>query len=271
MQALGNDFVVVDTRGGQPPLTAEEAGTLGDRHFGVGCDQVLELSDPGLAGAAARYRVFNADGSSAEHCGNGVRCVALYLADGGAGAANGSMVIEMESGDAARVALLANRQVRVSMGVPDFSPAAIPLAVETEAEEYEAMLPTGPVRFAALSTGNPHAVITVADVDSAAVGEIGPAVQALAQFPEQANVGFVEVVDAGRLRLRVYERGAGETLACGTGACAAAVVMIRKQQVQSPVCVALPGGELEIAWEGPGSEIFMTGPGHSVFEGEIEL
>ncbi|MBT8447165.1 MAG: diaminopimelate epimerase [Gammaproteobacteria bacterium] len=274
MQALGNDFVVVDARGSDRRLAGEQARALADRHFGVGCDQVLELSTPGLAGAAARYRVFNADGSSAEHCGNGVRCVARYLArtqSATVGAANGHMTIELENGQAAEVELLAGELVRVSMGEPDFAPASIPLDVADQADYYEAALPAATVRFAAVSTGNPHAVIEVADTGAAAVGDIGPALQALPLFPRQANVGFVEVVNDQHLRLRVYERGAGETLACGTGACAAAVVMIRDGRARSPVTVQLPGGELEIAWDGPGSEIFMTGPGQFVFEGEIEL
>ncbi len=215
------------------------------------------------------YRIFNADGSEVAQCGNGARCFARFVRAKGliardviqVATAAGQMTLEIIGG----------KQVKVDMGVPRFTPAEIPLAVSEEATEYSLAIEGQQWFFGAVSLGNPHAVITVPDIDKAPVQEIGAKIENHLLFPERINVGFMEVLDFHAIRLRVFERGAGETLACGSGACAASVVGIEQGRLQSPVKVALPGGELEIEWSGRGSSVMMTGPAEFVFEGEIML
>lgn len=270
MHGLGNDFVVLDQRTHSYALTSAQLAHVADRRFGIGCDQILSIEPPTQATAAVRYRVFNADGGSAEHCGNGVRCVARYLAR--EGVVRGDRVMVEIGTDVFELALLADEMVRVDMGPPRFAPAAIPLAVPTELARYPVTCDGLDYEFGAVSMGNPHAVFAVTDVATAAVQPIGAALQAHALFPQRVNVGFMQIVTRDHIRLRVFERGVGETKACGTGACAAVAIGRRWAQLDAAVEVELSGGRLHIAWDGdPQHSLWMTGPATFVFEGTIEL
>ncbi len=271
MHGAGNDFVVLDLRAGTPPPTAELAAKLGDRHFGVGCDQILTIEAPRAAGSIASYRIWNSDGSNSRQCGNGARCIAAWLVRDGA-AQGAAFSIDSPVGTH-KVAKLSDTLYSIELGVPDFVPAHIPLAgFDATQDFYEALTAGGMVRFfGAVSMGNPHAVIEVDDAARARVGEIGPALQGSATFPESVNVGFAQVVDDANIKLRVYERGAGETLACGSGACAAAAVLMRRGRVGDDVSIELPGGTLRIQWAGEGKPVVMSGPARFVFEGEFPL
>ena len=268
MHGAGNDFVVLDLRDGAPPPAPDLCRALADRRTGVGCDQILTIEPPLSAGALAGYRIWNADGSSSGQCGNGARCVAAWLLRAGA---TDAQRFELDSPAGLHVVqALGDGHYRIAMGVPRFEPAQVPMAgVDRAATGYALALPqVGSVRFGAVSMGNPHAVIEVDDVDAADVARIGPALQASPMFPESVNVGFAQVLDRGRIRLRVYERGVGETLACGSGACAAVAVLVRAGRVDRDVAVALPGGELRIAWPDDAAGVSMAGPTAFVFEGE---
>ncbi len=267
MHGLGNDFVVVDCREHPLPLDVAAIRKLGDRHFGVGFDQLLTIERARDAGAAFAYGVWNTDGSTARQCGNGVRCVARWLVRDGALGTSGSVKLESPSGPVA-VELLADGRVRADMGEPRFAPAAIPLAVENEQDRYRIDVAGNDVEIGAVSIGNPHAVVEVDDVATAAVEALGPQVEHADAFPERCNVGFVERRSRSAVGLRVWERGVGETLACGSGACAAVAVLRKRGEVDNEVAVALPGGMLEIRWNGPGETLWMTGPATFVFEGE---
>ncbi len=269
MQGLGNDFVLLDARQRALLPTPAQLRQLADRRYGVGCDQILLIDAPSLPGATVRYRVFNADGSPAQHCGNGVRCVARYLAHHD-GLPAGSLRVEIGGRDY-ELQLTADGMVRVDMGEPDFAPAALPLRVAAPAARYPFAFEGASWPFGAVSMGNPHAVFDVPDVEAAPVGTLGPLLQADAMFPERVNVGFMQVLDEGHIRLRVFERGAGETPACGTGACAAVAVGRLWGRLGPQVSVRLTGGELRIDWPGPGHRLWMSGPAVSVFAGEIEL
>ncbi len=270
MHGLGNDFVLLDQRERQFGLSAAQIAQLADRRFGIGCDQVLSLETPNSAAAAVRYRVYNADGSSAEHCGNGVRCVARYLAGRGEAAA-GKVLVEIGQ-QVFELRLLDDGLVRVDMGAPRFTPADIPLAVDAEADSYPLSFDGQALAFGAVSMGNPHAVFEVAATDSAPVAALGALLQDHALFPRRVNVGFMQVVSPEHIRLRVFERGAGETLACGTGACAAVAVGRRWRRLGAEVRVTLRGGELTIAWDGHRDHsLWMTGPATFVFEGNMDL
>ena len=268
MHGAGNDFVVLDLRDGRAAPDPDQCRALADRHAGVGCDQLLTVEPPLQAGSVASYRIWNADGSVSGQCGNGARCVAAWLVRDGS-AQGARFHLDSPAGTHA-VDVLADGRYRVAMGVPRLAPAQVPMRGAGEAQvAYETVLPgLGPVRFGALSMGNPHAVIEVDDIDLADVARIGPAMQASGLFPESVNVGFAQVVDRGRIRLRVYERGSGETLACGSGACAAMVALVRAGRVDRDVAVALPGGELRIAWPDDAAQVAMSGPAAFVFEGE---
>jgi diaminopimelate epimerase len=269
MQGLGNDFVLIDVRRRPVAINAPTVRRIADRRLGIGCDQLL-LLEPGDGGdPVVRCRIFNADGSEVEHCGNGVRCVARYLLDTGPVHHTPITIGLMHS--QVTVEPVADGRLCVNMGVPQFEPDAIPLAVPARAESYAIDVAGGQYRFAAVSLGNPHAVLTVADVASAPVAELGPRIERHAMFPARVNVGFMQIIDPHQIRLRVFERGAGETRACGTGACAAAVVGIASGHLRSPVAVALPGGELKIEWAGAACPVWMTGPAETVFVGEIAL
>lgn len=267
MHGAGNDFVVLDLRDGTPPPDASLAAKLADRHFGVGCDQILTIEAPRAAGSVASYRIWNADGSNSQQCGNGARCVAAWLVRDGA--AQGRQ-FSIDSPVATHVVeALPNGDYAIALGVPDFEPARIPLAGFAAAQDaYETDLDGHALRFGAVSMGNPHALIEAADVEAAPVAMLGPRLQASAAFPESANIGFAEIVSRDRIRLRVYERGVGETLACGSGACAAAAVLMRRGRIDRDVTVALPGGDLRIRWPDAGAQVIMSGPAAFVFEGE---
>ena len=266
MHGLGNDFVIIDLRNGTPPPDPGLASQLADRHFGVGCDQILTIEPPRSSGAVASYRIWNADGSSSQQCGNGARCVAAWLVrDGVAKGTRFRVDSPLATHDVGR---LEDDRYSIAMGVPQFDPAAIPLFGFAAADRYATELDGQALEFGAVSMGNPHAVIEVDDIDLAPVLVTGPALQASVAFPESANIGFAQVVARDRVRLRVYERGVGETLACGSGACAAAAVLMRRGRIDRDVDITLPGGDLHISWPDDAAEVIMSGPATFVFEGD---
>ena len=268
MQGAGNDFVVLDLRDGAVPPSPELSRTLADRHFGVGCDQILTIEPPRSEQAIASYRIWNADGSNAQQCGNGARCIAAWLVRDGA-VHGDSFTLDSPTGTHAVTRLPGDRYA-IAMGVPQFAPQAVPLLGYHDAQdEYALDLDGGSVHFGAASMGNPHALVEVNDIATAPVEVLGPALQADAAFQQSVNVGFAEVDARDRIRLRVYERGAGETLACGSGACAAAAILMRRGRVDREITVSLPGGDLQIAWPDDGASIVMAGPAAFVFEGEF--
>jgi diaminopimelate epimerase len=269
MHGLGNDFVVFDGVSQTVALTPEQCRRIADRHFGVGCDQILLVEKPTRDDVDFRYRIFNADGGEVEQCGNGARCFVRFVHDKGL-TAKSAIRVETASG-VIEPRLLDNGLVTVDMGAPRFAPAEIPFAAEAEALTYPLKVGQHVIEIAALSMGNPHAVLKVNDLDSAPVDILGAAIESHQRFPQRVNAGFMQVLTPHDIRLRVYERGAGETLACGTGACAAAVAGIRQGWLQSPVSVHTKGGDLVIAWAGKGQPVLMTGPAVTVFEGDIEL
>ncbi|GHT90958.1 diaminopimelate epimerase [Betaproteobacteria bacterium] len=269
MHGLGNDFVVIDGVRQKVGLTPEQVRFLADRHFGVGCDQLLLVEASEQPDVDFRYRIFNADGGEVEQCGNGARCFARFVHEVG-------LAYKREIRVATQKGIITPRlendgQVTVDMGAPRFSPAEIPFVSDVEQITYPLEVADSSLEISVVSMGNPHAVQVVADVDAAPVAEQGPLIRAHPRFPERVNAGFMQVLDRGHIRLRVFERGAGETLACGTGACAAVVAGIRRGLLDSPVAVATRGGALTIAWDGAGHPVLMTGPAVTVFTGEIEL
>ena len=270
MHGLGNDFVVLDGINQTLALTAGQFRFLADRHFGVGCDQILLVERPTQAGVDFRYRIFNADGGEVQQCGNGARCFVRFVHDKGL---TNKREIRVETASGIIVPRLEDDgQVTVDMGPPRFEPAEIPFLADARADLYVLDdLPFGPVELSALSMGNPHAVLETCNVDTAPVTEWGPLIERHPRFPERVNVGFMQLVHRRAIRLRVFERGSGETLACGTGACAAAVAGMRRGLLDASVEVQTRGGRLTIRWDGEGRSVFMTGPAVSVFEGEIEL
>lgn len=270
MHGLGNDFVLLDLRAGEALPDPAQYRRLADRHYGVGCDQLLVLRAPADARAQAGCIFVNADGSVAEQCGNGVRCVARYLERCGESVA-GRVTLQVD-GALTELQIEADGEIRVEMGAPRFAPTAIPLAVAAEAARYSVAIDGVDYEFGAVSMGNPHAVFMVADVNRAPLASVGPALQHSVLFPARVNAGFMQVVDRGHIRLRVFERGAGETRACGSGACAAVAVGRRWGVLDAAVTVELPGGNLHIAWDGaPDHALWMTGPATFVFAGSIEL
>jgi diaminopimelate epimerase len=269
MHGLGNDFVVFDGINQTVALTPEQCRRIADRHFGVGCDQILLVEQPSRDDVDFRYRIFNADGGEVEQCGNGARCFVRFVHDKGL-TAKSAIRVETASG-VIEPRLLGNGQVTVNMGAPRFAPADIPFVAEAEALTYPLKVGQHVIEIAVVSMGNPHAVLRVNDLDSAPVDILGAAIESHARFPQRVNAGFMQVLTPHDVRLRVYERGAGETLACGTGACAAAVAGIRQGWLQSPVSVHTKGGDLIIEWAGMGHSVLMTGPAVTVFEGELEL
>jgi diaminopimelate epimerase len=266
MQGLGNDFVVLDGIAQRIDLSAPQLRRLADRHFGVGCDQVLVVEKPESAGVDFRYRIFNADGGEVEQCGNGARCFVHFVRDRGLTA---KRVIRVETrGGIIEPRLEDDGQVTVDMGVPRFEAAAIPFVGGNGAVVEPLEVDGAPVSVSVVSMGNPHAVQVVDNVDDAPVSTQGPRIERHARFPRGVNAGYMQIVDRANIRLRVWERGAGETLACGTGACAAVVSGVRQGLLDSPVRVETRGGALTIAWRGDPSPVFMTGPAAPVFEGE---
>ncbi len=269
MQGLGNDFVVLDAIGQDFVPDAAQVRFLADRHFGVGCDQLLVVEKPGTTGVDFRYRIFNADGGEVEQCGNGARCFARFVVDKGL-TAKREIRVETKCGVIAP-RLENNGEVTVDMGVPRLAPAEIPFVAEADAISHPLDVNGRKLDISVVSMGNPHAVQVVKDVATAAVASDGPVIENHPRFPQRVNAGFMQIVDRHAIRLRVHERGAGETLACGTGACAAAVAGIRRGLLDSPVKVSTRGGDLSIAWSGTGTPVLMTGPAVTVFDGELEI
>ena len=266
MHGLGNDFVVINAISQPIKLTAEQIRAIADRHFGVGCDQLLLVEKATSSDAEFRYRIFNADGGEVEQCGNGARCFALFVRDQGLTTNN---VIKVETAGGLIELQVEQEQVTVDMGVPDFQPGSLPFITESQAETYNLMVNGVEYAIGAVSMGNPHAVLQVDDVDTAEVAFVGAAIESHAQFPKRVNVGFMEIVSRDEIRLRVYERSAAETLACGTGACAAVAVGRLLGKLNEQVTVRLRGGSLNIHWQGEGHALLMTGPATTVFKGQI--
>jgi diaminopimelate epimerase len=269
MHGLGNDFVVLDATSAPLALTREQLRLIADRHFGVGCDQILQVERARDAQTDFYYRIFNADGGEVEQCGNGARCFVRYVHERGltdkreirVGTVSGVIVPRLE----------ADGRVTVNMGVPQLEPRDIPFEAAARALTYHLEVGERTVEISAISMGNPHAVQIVPDARTAPVEVEGPLIEAHPRFPRRVNAGFMEIVDEHRIRLRVFERGAGETLACGTGACAAVAVGIRLGLLDHRADVETRGGRLTIEWAGEGAPVLMTGPAETVFEGEIEL
>ncbi len=269
MHGLGNDFVMIDAVRQDIQLTEAQVRYLADRNFGVGCDQLLVVEPAQAPGVDFRYRIFNADGGEVEQCGNGARCFARFVFDQGL-TDKREIRVETKKG-IITPRLEADGNVTVDMGVPVLNPADVPFISDSDAWVQPLDVAGTTVAITAVSMGNPHAVQVVADVDSAPVAEQGPLIEHHPRFPARVNAGFLQIVDAHRVRLRVFERGAGETLACGTGACAAVVAGILRELVVSPVTVETRGGELSIAWNGVGTPVMMTGPAVTVFSGTLTL
>ncbi len=269
MHGLGNDFVVIDAVNQAVTLTPEQVRFLADRHFGVGCDQVLLVEPPPGPEVDFGYRIFNADGGEVEQCGNGARCFARFVIDHGLW--QGERLRVQTAAGPLTLVVEPDGRITVDMGRPRFEPAAIPFEAPAPAPAYTLEVDGETVELGAVSLGNPHAVLVVADVDRAPVARLGPAIEHHPRFPARVNVGFMEVVDAAHVRLRVWERGAGETLACGSGACAAVVVGRQQGRLGDKVAVDLPGGRLEVRWAGIDAPVLLTGPATRVFEGRIEL
>lgn len=268
MHGLGNDFVVIDGVNQSLSFNSKQLHRLADRHFGVGCDQIL-LIEPAEGEADFRYRIFNADGGEVEQCGNGARCFGRYVYDRGM---TTKKEIRVETlGGLIIPRLEANGDVTVNMGVPKFEPQEIPFIAEKRARIYSLDIDNRQVKIGAVSMGNPHAVQQVLDVNHAPVLTEGPLIEGHPRFPQRVNAGYMEVMDRGHIRLRVYERGVGETLACGTGACAAVVTGIEQGLLEPTVKVSFLGGDLVIRWEGGDEPVWMTGPAIAVFDGEIDL
>lgn len=269
MHGLGNDFVVIDGITQEVSLSAPQIRAIADRHFGVGCDQLLLVELPGGSGADFRYRIFNADGGEVEQCGNGARCFARFVRDQGLTRSD-DIRVETAVG-LIRLTIEADGQVAVDMGAPRLEPAEIPFIAESRAPSYRIDVADMPLQIGAVSMGNPHAVLTVKKVDDAPVASLGPLLEGHDRFPRRCNAGFMEVVNRNHIRLRVYERGVGETLACGTGACAAVVSGRLQNRLDERVRVDLPGGSLLIHWAGEHRPVVMTGPATRVFEGWLEI
>lgn len=269
MHGAGNDFIVIDATRSPFNLTPDAIRSLTDRRFGIGCDQVLVIENPRTPGTDFYYRIFNADGAEVQHCGNGARCFLKFVHDHGL---TTKPEIRVETVNGLIVPKLADDgRVTVDMGAPILDPKLVPFDAPGHAITYRLDLPEITREIGVLSMGNPHAVQVVEDVDSAPVATEGPLIESHERFPEHVNAGFMQIVDRHSIRLRVYERGSGETLSCGTGACAAVVSGILRGLLESPVDVHTRGGVLSIAWAGEGSHVMMTGPAATVFEGEIEL
>jgi diaminopimelate epimerase len=269
MHGLGNDFIVFDAADPDQVPAPRVLRALADRRTGIGFDQALVLQPPRAAGTDVFYRIFNADGSEVEQCGNGARCIARLVASR-AGRRDRAFVMDSPGG-LVNARLRADGLVSVAMGVPNFDPHSLPFTAEAEASSYRIDLPSGPVEFGAVSIGNPHAVIRVRSVSDAPVDTVGPAMENHPRFPRRVNVGFLEIVAPDHVRLRVFERGVGETQACGTGACAAVAVGRRHGPLGEEVRVDVPGGRMIVQWPGPGEPVWLTGPAETAFEGQVDI
>jgi diaminopimelate epimerase len=269
MHGLGNDFVVIDAINQAVVLSAEQIRFIADRHRGVGCDQLLLVEAGDRPEVDFRYRIFNSDGGEVEQCGNGARCFARFVHDKGLSDKN-PLRVSTNTG-VIELTEQVDGQVTVNMGVPRFAPPDIPFIADARAERYVLDLPSQTVEIGAVSMGNPHAVLLVNDVQLAPVQDWGRTLERHERFPQRTNVGFMQIVDTLNIRLRVFERGVGETQACGTGACAAVAVGRKWGLLQERVNVNLPGGQLMVQWAGEGEPVWMTGPAESVFEGRISI
>ena len=269
MHGLGNDFVVIDATSQPVALKPEEIMFLADRHFGVGFDQLLLVENPVSDNADFKYRIFNADGGEVSQCGNGARCFARFVRDKNL-TQKDEVVVDTDAGQLI-LKFAENDWITVNMGIPKHQPSQIPLIAQDESQLYQVEIDGKTIEFAAVSMGNPHAVIQVEDVCRAPLETVGAQLERHQLFPQRVNVGFMQVLSRQAINLRVYERGAAETLACGSGACAAVVVGIEQNLLEHKVGVSLPGGDLMIEWAGRGRPVFMSGPAESVFEGQIEL
>lgn len=266
MHSAGNDFVLLDLRDGSPLPDAATTRAIGNRHTGVGFDQLLTIENSDKPNCIARYRILNSDGSLAQQCGNGARCVAAWIKRAGMTTAS-NFLLDSPAG-VIDVQCLKNEHYSLLMTVPDFVPTTIPFITEKVSSSYRLSIENKNIEFVAVSMGNPHAVIQVDDIANAPVELVGKTLQASAQFPESVNVGFAEIISPTHIKLRVYERGGGETLACGSGACAAVAALLSLGKLDANVKVSLPGGDLQIEWTNKDAPIRMTGPAAFVFEGE---
>lgn len=269
MHGLGNDFIIIDAINQSVELDQHTMQQLADRHFGVGCDQILLVENSVLPQAQFRYRIFNADGGEVEQCGNGARCFARFVTDRGMTGEN-PIVVETRSG-LLSLQLQADGQVCVDMGVPVLEPDDIPFVAQQRAASYPLQVAGQKLDLMVVSMGNPHAVLRVDDISQVDVTGLGAAIEQHERFPNRVNAGFMQLIDRQAIKLRVYERGAGETLACGSGACAAVVAGCLQGWLDQQVTVSLPGGELVISWAGEGNPVMMTGPVATVFEGRIDI
>ena len=269
MHGLGNDFMVVDAVSQMFRLRPEMIRELADRHFGIGFDQLLVVEPPGLPDVDFRYRIFNADGSEVEQCGNGARCFARFVRD--QRLTNKKVMRVQTAGGIIELRMEKDGLVKVDMGVPRLEPATIPFSADEFAPVYNVDVNGQNIELSAVSVGNPHGVVLTDDVDNAPVATLGPLLEKHWRFPAKANIGFMQIVNRNHIRLRVFERGCGETLACGTGACAAVVAGCLRGLLDPRVEVELPGGRLVIEWQGPGAAVMMDGPVANVFEGQLRL
>ncbi|HET8709827.1 MAG TPA: diaminopimelate epimerase [Spongiibacteraceae bacterium] len=269
MHGCGNDFVVLDLISQRFVLKDRHVRKLADRHFGIGCDQVLVVEPPGHPDVDFRYRIFNADGSEVEQCGNGARCFARYVRDKRL-TGKDTLRVETKAG-VIELHITRNKQVRVNMGVPILEPSKIPFSAAARATSYTLDVEGNNYDIGAVSMGNPHAVLLVDDAHTAPVTALGAKIEVHSRFPQRVNVGFMQVLSNSEINLRVFERGVGETLACGTGACAAVVSGQLRGLLGQTAQVNLPGGSLQIEWRGEGEPVMMTGPATTVFEGQIQL
>jgi len=269
MQGAGNDFVVIDSFTTPIQLTTAQIKHIANRFFGVGCDQLLMVEKTTSPNVDFRYRIFNADGGEVEQCGNGARCFVRFVVEKKLTKKH-TISVETASG-IIQLKLQENNEVTVNMGPPNFDPKALPFTADQQQKQYSLSLTNTTLQISAVSMGNPHAVVLVDNVEKADVNQLGPQIESHPQFPQHVNAGFMEVVNQHEIKLRVFERGSGETLACGTGACAAVVSGIQINLLQSPVLVNTRGGQLNITWSGEASPVMMTGPAEIVFEGSIEL
>ena len=269
MHGLGNDFMVIDMITQRGRLSPDQIRQLGDRYTGIGFDQLLLVETPRTPDVDFRYRIYNADGNEVEHCGNGARCFALFVhnqrltgkRDIAVETAKGRIVLHMCDND----------QVKVNMGEPVFAPADIPFTADAQATTYDIEQDGQSYTIGAISMGNPHAVLLVDDVEQAPVNQLGNKLTKHPRFPQEANIGFMQIIDRNTVKLRVFERGVGETRACGTGACAAVVAGIQQGLLDAEVTTHLRGGNLKIEWAGPGQALYMTGPATHVYEGQLRL
>ena len=269
MHGLGNDFVVIDGVSQAIAMTPALARKLADRHFGIGCDQVLVVEPPSRHDVDFRYRILNQDGNAVEQCGNGARCFAKFVRDRHL---TGKSTLRVETGTGIiTLRVKANNLIEVNMGVPILTPPDIPFVADVKAISYPLSVDGKELSICAVSMGNPHAVLTVDSVQTAPVDTLGPAIEGHHRFPQRVNVGFMQILNRQQINLRVFERGAGETLACGSGACAAVVAGHLQDLLDSSVTVNLPGGSLQIEWPGENQPVIMSGPATTVFHGRIKI